>query len=118
MRFSRPCYDKPHRCPGWAGGGMTSARTDRCDNGRIKVRPRGARERHLAAQPAHLIDYTKDYFDDHPGSNPLRFGHCTVCDVVTWPWFTRRLDPTAWVSDLRSHLRRAKWALEDRRRGR
>lgn len=35
MRISRPCYDKPHRCPGWAGGGMRYAKFDLCDDGRL-----------------------------------------------------------------------------------
>lgn len=35
MRLSRPCYDKAHRCPGWAGGGWKSARRDRCPGGYV-----------------------------------------------------------------------------------
>jgi hypothetical protein len=35
VRLSRPCYDKMHRCPGWAGGGLRYARRDRCDNGHL-----------------------------------------------------------------------------------
>ena len=35
IRISRPCYDKPHRCPGWAGGGLRYARTRHCDGGTI-----------------------------------------------------------------------------------
>ena len=37
MRISRPCYDKPYRCPGWAGGGMRYAKVDRCSNGRTDI---------------------------------------------------------------------------------
>jgi hypothetical protein len=33
LPWSRPCYNKPHRCPGWVGGGMTSAMVDRCPDG-------------------------------------------------------------------------------------
>ena len=29
-RWSRPCYDKPRRCPGWAGGGWKYARVTLC----------------------------------------------------------------------------------------
>ena len=29
-RIRRRCYDKPHRCPGWAGGGWRSAREVVC----------------------------------------------------------------------------------------
>lgn len=32
-RLSRPCYDKPRRCPGWAGGGMMTAKRWRCGDG-------------------------------------------------------------------------------------
>ena len=35
MRISRPCYDKRHRCPGWAGGGMLFAKVTRCNGGYI-----------------------------------------------------------------------------------
>jgi hypothetical protein len=34
--ISRPCYDKFHRCPGWAGGGMKCAKVTRCEGGHIK----------------------------------------------------------------------------------
>lgn len=33
LNVSRPCYDKPHRCPGWAGGGMRYAEVDLCAHG-------------------------------------------------------------------------------------
>lgn len=36
IRISRPCYDKRHRCPGWAGGGMLYAKVTRCDGGYIE----------------------------------------------------------------------------------
>jgi len=74
MRLSRTCYDKPHRCPGWAGGGWKTARTDRCDNGSIR---------------------TKN--DGYPGEHRSRFGHCTECNTVTWPVLTRWLDPV-WLA--------------------
>lgn len=35
MRLSRPCYDKSHRCPGWAGGGGKYAKVKKCKHGRI-----------------------------------------------------------------------------------
>lgn len=56
MRLSRPCYDKPHRCPGWAGGGMKYAKTERCHGGHVTAR------------------------------SPWWFGRCDTCGVVTWPW--------------------------------
>jgi len=84
MRLSRTCYDRPHRCPGWAGGGWKTARTDRCDNGSIR---------------------TKN--DGYPGEHRWRFGHCTECNTVTWPVVTRWLDPgwLRWVWWERPRLR-------------
>lgn len=35
MKISRPCYDKPHRCPGWIGGGMRYAEVNRCPTGTL-----------------------------------------------------------------------------------
>jgi hypothetical protein len=96
MRFSRPCYDKPHRCAGWAGGGMKYAKVDRCANGHIHVR-RG--------RQVSTLDGTETYVDDYPASNPWRFGHCDRCDVITWPWATRKLDPTWWKYEIRSAIR-------------
>ena len=29
----------------------------------------------------------------HPAEFPWHFGHCTKCNVVTWPWVTRWLSP-------------------------
>ncbi|GAB2734711.1 hypothetical protein GCM10027273_12030 [Nocardioides pakistanensis] len=104
-RISRPCYDKPHRCPGWAGGGMFSAKVDRCADGRVTVKPRWS----------EVIPVAEGLFDDHPGAHPLRFGHCAACGVTTWPWATRRLDPQWWHARMSLAWRRLKWRIEDRR---
>jgi hypothetical protein len=69
MRISRGCYDKFHRCPGWAGGGFRSAKVDRCSAGRIQIR----------------YDATLWW---------LRTWRCNECDVVVLPHATRWLDPT------------------------
>ena len=79
MRFSRTCYDKAHRCPGWAGGGTKSAKADRCDNGSIRVRK---------------LD--ESGYPGYPGRFKRRFGRCNKCDVVTWPVITRWLDWGWW----------------------
>jgi hypothetical protein len=76
MRFSRPCYDKYHRCPGWAGGGFKYANISRCDDGTIQT-------------------YLKDY------SRPKllwkwRFHRCNKCNVIVFPYHSRWLDPT-WI---------------------
>lgn len=72
MRVSRPCYDKMHRCPGWAGGGMKFAKVTRCRDGRI-------------------VGYT--------GAGRMwkwRFLRCNKCDVAVLPYVTRYVDP-AWI---------------------
>lgn len=86
MRLSRPCYDKPHRCPGWAGGGVHFpstrgyAKYGSCDNGSIRTRLRRGDESG----------------DNYPGSRRWSFGRCTKCDVVTWPVVIRWVDPGWW----------------------
>lgn len=69
-RLSRPCYDKAHRCPGWAGGGPKYPRGEsRCDGGRINA-----------------YDY-KGWW----------FGVCNKCNVVTLPYRTVKIAPSrAW----------------------
>ena len=71
VRLSRHCYDKPHRCPGWAGGGWTYSKVGRCDNGRIQ------------------IDYAAGWWK-------WQFHRCTTCDVVCWPIVVQWLDYTWW----------------------
>lgn len=72
MRLSRSCYDKWHRCPGWAGGGWHYPKgPDRCEGGYLQI-----------DWEARFVRW--------------RFWKCNKCDVVIWPWHTRWLDPT-WV---------------------
>jgi hypothetical protein len=77
MRISRPCYDKPHRCPGWIGGGDKLAKVKRCDGGRINVY----------------------------GSKLWRwkFGKCNTCDVRTIPWAFCQIFP----ANLKYRIKRA-----------
>lgn len=74
MRLSRVCYDKAHRCPGWAGGGFKFAKVKLCEDGRL------------------------DVWDEKYGRwwRYLRFAKCCECDVRTWPLITRWLDPSWW----------------------
>lgn len=73
MRLSRHCYDKAHRCPGWAGGGWKYPKgEDRCNGGHID------------------IDYTNRW------TRNWRFHRCDTCDVVCWPIILQELDPTYW----------------------
>lgn len=71
MRISRPCYDKPHRCPGWAGGGFRYAKVTRCDNGRIPGRGEQA-----------LWNW--------------RLHRCQTCGVVVLPYAVHLLSPSWW----------------------
>lgn len=75
MRLSRPCFDKPWRCPGWAGGGAKYARKERCDNGRI--RGWGIHDDRLVRPEWHFL-------------------RCDTCDVVTIPFALRWLFPEQW----------------------
>lgn len=74
MYIRRHCYDKPHRCPGWAGGGWRY--------------PRQGRER---CPSGHLdIDY------DHRTRDAWRWHRCDRCDVRAIPQVVQWLDPTWW----------------------
>lgn len=72
MRFSRHCYDKPHRCPGWAGGGTHSAKIKRCPNG----------------------GYINVNYEDR--WYKWKFHHCTDCTVTCWPIVIQELDYGWW----------------------
>ena len=78
MRLSRPCYDKMHRCPGWAGGGLRFAKKSRCDDGRLarKGVPEGI--------------YAGVWWR-------FRFNRCDTCDVLVLPYAVRWLDPS-WMA--------------------
>lgn len=71
MRFSRPCYDKFHRCPGWNGGGIHSAKITRCEGGYLG------------------LHYEKRAWR-------WRFTSCPVCGVIVLPYMVRWLDPAYW----------------------
>lgn len=82
MRLSRPCYDKPWRCPGWAGGGMKWAKRDRCENGRMQG------------------------WHGRPGQQ-FTFHRCDRCNVVALPYAARWLSPWFVAGAVRTawHLR-------------
>jgi len=72
MRLSRHCYDKPHRCPGWAGGGTRYPKGEsRCESGRLQ------------------INYEDRWYR-------WRFHRCNKCDVAAWPIVVQELDWTWW----------------------
>ena len=56
MRISRPCYDKPHRCPGQKGGGPKYAKVLLCDGG--------------------IVHYPRSMW---------WFGRCELCRVLVLP---------------------------------
>lgn len=91
IRISRPCYDKPHRCPGWAGGGCLGAKEDRCtgDGGYVVTRARWVA---VWDDPDPESEPTGSYKDEHPGSNQWRFGRCGECGLRTWPYAVRWVD--------------------------
>lgn len=66
MRISRPCYDKYHRCPGWAGGGWKYGKKDLCKNGSIQV------------------DYENKFWR-------FTFNTCNKCDVIVLPYIVKYL---------------------------
>lgn len=74
MRISRPCYDKYHRCPGWAGGGMRYAETNKCPN----------------------LGYVAVDYDERLWR--WRLHRCNKCGVLVLPTNIRYIDPTYWTS--------------------
>lgn len=91
MRISRPCYDKPRRCPGWAGGGWRYAKTRRCLDGHVQW-PHGVR---------------------------WWFGRCDTCGVIVLPYAVSITSPRMWAWSIRyraGHL--ADWWRYDRHRPR
>lgn len=84
LPWSRPCYDKSHRCPGWVGGGFTSAMVKRCPEGGSLGR----------------IDYRRRYW---------RGAHCPECGLYVLPIFTRLADPV-WIWWRIRHPRWPYWA--------
>lgn len=76
MRVSRPCYDKYHRCPGWAGGGLRYAKADRCENGSLTP------------------IYDKRLWK-------WRVNRCPKCHVVVLPYMVRWLDWRWWRLEVR-----------------
>lgn len=97
-KLSRPCYDKPNRCPGWAGGAMKFAKVDRCPSGYITF--------------GMSYDEYSDLEMDFDGAEMLRyprpfaFGQCNRCDVIVLPFWTRKLSVFHWI-------RRAQWHFSD-----
>lgn len=69
LPWSRPCYDKPHRCPGSVGGGWTTAMVKRCPDGGSLAR----------------IEFSRRYWLG---------ARCPYCGLYVLPIWTQLLDPT------------------------
>lgn len=73
MKLRRTCYDRPWRCPGWAGGGWRHPRPGR------DVCHGGSFARELAAEGLWFA---------------WRWHRCPECGTVALPSVARWLDPT------------------------
>lgn len=82
MRISRPCYDKYHRCPGWAGGGMKYAKVQGCDGGYITY-------------PQYDVRGKYDYRLKRTWK--WRLNKCPKCGVIVLPSVIRWID-WGWLS--------------------
>jgi hypothetical protein len=82
-KFSRPCYDKYHRCPGWAGGGWKFGKHKLCDGGRVNV------------------NYEDRWWT-------WRIHRCDMCDVIVLPYMVRYTSPREWWWEIR-HFRSRSW---------
>lgn len=73
VRLRRTCYDKPHRCPGWAGGGWRFPKPNRvvCQSGSLRTMYAGR--------------WWRWQFHRHP-----------TCGTVALPPVTKWLDPSWW----------------------
>lgn len=122
MYLRRHDYNKPHRCPGWSGGGWRGTYDDIEPNDWDEdslgpFKDHGSRRRHWwqakdRCNSGHI--WTRDLEDPWMA---LRFGRCTTCDVRTIPLITQWVDPTwlwfcftRWCKytwwDIRDHKRR------------
>lgn len=91
MRFRRQCYDKPHRCSGWAGGGFRYPR-----KGSFNSCPNG------------YMPYPDTIW------KKLSFATCDQkCGTIGLPWASRWLDYSWWRWVV---LRDLIWEYEDWRK--
>ncbi len=73
MRISRPCYDKFHRCPGWAGAGWKYPKESTCDGGSLAA-----------------FCYEGRWWK-------WRFNQCQTCGIWVLPYLAHWLDPRWWT---------------------
>lgn len=79
--ISRPCYDKPRRCPGWAGGGWKSAK--------------------------HFLCRDHDRYSGYLNINfknrwwKWKTHRCPTCKVVVLPYVIRWTSPRSWWYEIK-----------------
>jgi hypothetical protein len=107
MYIRRHCYDKPWRCPGWAGGGWRYPKTKLCDGG--------------------TLDFRIEVDGAWPRWHSWHWHRCPKCEVLVIPMVTRWADPSwLWFKACRMpgavadrwDLRRERRARRARRRAR
>jgi hypothetical protein len=75
MGLRRHCYNKPWRCPGWAGGGWSTP----------------TRKRDICL---HGGSFAGMWGSDRDRWYLWRWHKCSMCGTVAIPYVTRWLDPT------------------------
>lgn len=121
MYLRRHCYNKPHRCAGWSGGGWRGTYDDHKpanwdelhnEDGNYPWEESSIRRRHWwqARDRCHGGSIWTRYLDD-PWMN-FRFGRCYKCDIRTVPLITQWVDPTYLWYLLRHRI---DWTFEEYR---
>jgi hypothetical protein len=90
VRISRPCWDKPHRCPGWAGAGWKFPKEDYCPPSGEKP---GYVERRMFKGYFKVVRFGRHYKVLQFNATTFMFGKCNRCGVITLPYFLRKFDP-------------------------
>lgn len=109
MYLRRHCYDKPHRCPGRAGGGWRypylTERPGWWDDEHDGPWERDTRTRRTHWwQRKHRCDTGHLYALAYPDPWRLwRWHRCNECDVLTLPIVVRYLDPSWYRHAYRFH---------------
>lgn len=85
--FSRPCYDKYRRCPGWVGGGMKFANRHYCIDGRVQ------------------IDWEAKFHE-------WRCWRCDECNVLVLPYAVHYFSIFEWWCKLKRGLSELKYRWE------
>jgi hypothetical protein len=98
MRISRPCYDKYHRCPGWAGGGTKGAKVDRCP-----------RTGYVDIYYHALGNGNWTEFDKPKTLWKWRIHRCIKCGVYVLPHHIRWLDWRWWKWEMYDFWRFRDW---------